>query len=108
MSFPSERRRHARVAIRQIVELSSATNIGDTKAMTQNLSMGGVLLVTHGSVTEGSEVSLRLALPSDIGKGGGLCFLCHGRVVRRVESPKTAMIAIEFTSYDVVLKDQAR
>lgn len=74
--------------------------------MTENLSMGGVLLKTHSSVPKGSDVNLRLALPSDIARGGELCLLCRGRVVRRVETPKTAIIAIEFSSYHVVLKSQ--
>lgn len=77
--------------------------------MTENLSMGGVLLKTRSSAPEGSDVSLRLALPSDITKEGELCLLCRGRVLRRVETPNTAIIAIEFSSYDVVLNthDQA-
>lgn len=107
MSLPSERRRHPRVAIRQIVELSSTTNIGETKAWTENLSMGGVLLRSSSFATESLEVSVRLALPSDISKGGELRLLCRGTVVRRVQRPKTTLIAIAFTGYDVFRKDQA-
>lgn len=70
--------------------------------------MGGVLLSSSSFATEGLEVSVRLALPSDISKRGELRLLCRGTVVRRIQRrPKTTLIAIAFTSHDVVLKDQA-
>lgn len=106
MPFPPERRRHPRVATRQIVELRSTTYIGDTKAVTDNLSLGGVLLMTRSSAPEGSEVTFRLALPPEISEKSELGLLCRGRVLRRVETHKAAMIAIEFSSYDVVMKTQ--
>ena len=104
MSLPAERRRHPRVAIQQIVELRSTTYIGDDKAFSENLSLGGVLLMTRSSTPVGAEVTLRLALPPDIGKRSELCLLCRGIVLRRVETHRTAILAIEFSGHDVVAK----
>jgi hypothetical protein len=46
MSLEQERRRHLRVAVQQIVSLTSSTCIGDKAALTEDVSLGGVLLKT--------------------------------------------------------------
>lgn len=59
-----------RVVIDQFVEVISTTHTGDAKALTKNLSLGGVLLKTRSSVPQGAEVTLRLAMPPAITKSG--------------------------------------
>jgi hypothetical protein len=63
MSLQEERPRHDRVAVQQIVDLTASTCTGDRGALTEDISLGGVLVRTNSCVAEGSEVSLLVAYP---------------------------------------------
>jgi hypothetical protein len=87
MSLRGERRRHDRVAVQQIVSLISSTCTGDPGALTEDISLGGVLLRTNSCVSEGSEVSLIVVLPVAI--------------TRTPEVRGTrAVVAVEFSDYE--------
>jgi c-di-GMP-binding flagellar brake protein YcgR len=97
MSPEKERRLHPRVAVQQIVSLTSTTCIGDKAALTEDISLGGVLLDTNSCVAEGAEVAVLLALPAQITRTFEIRAMCRGRVLRRVEKRNRAAVAIEFS-----------
>jgi PilZ domain len=97
-----EHRRHARVAVQQIVSLTSSTCIGDKAALTEDMSLGGVLLKTNSCVAEGSEVALLLVLPVEITGTREVRVFCRGRVLRRAEHGTRAAIAVEFSEHDLL------
>ena len=100
MSLRGERRRHDRVAVQQIVSLISSTCTGDPGALTEDISLGGVLLRTNSCVSEGSEVSLIVVLPVAITRTPEVHLLCSGRVLRREERGTRAVVAVEFSDYE--------
>lgn len=104
MPLEEERRRHPRLAVQQIVSLTSTTCIGDKAALTEDISLGGVLLRTNSCVSEGSEVALLLALPHQITQTHEVRVLCRGRVLRRVDKGDRAMVAVEFSHHDLLSK----
>ena len=108
MSLEQERRRHLRVAVQQIVFLTSSTCIGDKAALTEDISLSGVLLKTNSCVSEGSEVALLLALPAQVTQSCEVRVLCRGRVLRRVEKADRAVVAVEFSDYDLLPKNQVK
>jgi c-di-GMP-binding flagellar brake protein YcgR len=100
MSVGEEHRRHHRVAVQQIVSLTSSTCTGDKGALTEDISLGGALVRTNSCVAEGSEVSVIVALPVGITGTSELRVLCRGRVVRREERGARAVVGIEFGDYE--------
>jgi c-di-GMP-binding flagellar brake protein YcgR len=107
--FPQEeRRRHPRVAVQQIVSLTSSSCFGDQGALTEDISLGGVLLRTNSCVAEGSEVALLLAFPVQITRTREVRVLCRGRVLRRVEKADRAVVAVEFSEYDLLPKNHVK
>jgi hypothetical protein len=108
MPVEEERRRYPRVAVQQIVSLTSTTCIGDKAALTEDISLSGVLLKTNSCVAEGSEVALLLALPAQITHSYEVRVLCRGRVLRRVERADRAAVAVEFSNYDLLRKYEAK
>lgn len=102
MPLREERRGHPRVAVQQIVSLTSTTCIGDKAALTVDISLSGALLKTNSCVSEGSEVALLLVLPAEITQTFEVRVLCRGRVLRRVETGERAMVAVEFNPYHVL------
>ena len=100
MSLQKERRRHDRVAVQQIVPLISSTCTGDTGALTEDISLGGLLVRTNSCVSEGSDVSLIVALPAAITRTSEVHVLCSGRVLRREERGTRAVVAVEFSGYE--------
>lgn len=91
-----DHRRHPRASIKQIVPLSCSTCSGDTAAVTQDISLGGVLLRTSSCVGEGAEVAVSLIMPLQISRTREVHVLCRGKVLRRTEQARAANIAIEF------------
>ena len=59
----SERRRHARVAVEQVVALTCQTCPVPTSAVVLNVSLLGAYLKTSTCVADGAEVTLILLLP---------------------------------------------
>lgn len=108
MSLHEERRRHDRVAVQQIVSLISSTCTGDTGALTEDISLGGVLLRTGSCVSEGSEVSLIVTLPAAVTRTPEIPVLCSGRVLRREEHGTRAVVAVEFSDYQPLSKFWAK
>ena len=108
MLVQEERRRHLRVAVQQIVSLTSSTCIGDKGALTEDISLGGVLLKTNSCVAEGSDVALFLVLPAEITRTSEARVLCRGRVLRREEHGTRAAIAVEFSDYDLLPQYQEK
>jgi c-di-GMP-binding flagellar brake protein YcgR len=104
MSPEKERRRHPRVLVQQIASLTCTTCAGDKAALTEDISVGGVLLRTNSCVSEGSEVSLLVALPPQITRTAEVRIFCRGRVLRRVERGDRAAVAVEFIYYDLIPK----
>jgi c-di-GMP-binding flagellar brake protein YcgR len=100
MSREAERRRHARIAVEQIVTLTCPTCPSDTSAVTQNLSLGGVSLRTSNCVKEGAEVALLLVFPVEITRTREVHIVCRGLVLRREEHGTRAAIAVEFRHYE--------
>jgi c-di-GMP-binding flagellar brake protein YcgR len=100
MSLQEERRRYDRVTVQQIVSLISSTCTGDTGALTEDISLGGVLLRTNSCVSEGSEVSLIVTLPAAITRTCEVHVLCSGRVLRREERGTRVVVAVEFSDYE--------
>src|SRR5262249_50337310 len=96
MSLQEERPRHDRVAVQQIVALTSSTCTGDRGALTENISLGGVLVRTNSCVAEGSEVYPRRLLE----RTSEVHVLCRGRVLRREEHGTRAVVAVEFSDYE--------
>ena len=108
MPLEEERRHHPRVAVQQIVSLTSTTCIGDKAALTEDISLSGVLLKTNSCVSEGSEVALLLALPAQITHTLEVRVLCRGRVLRRVETNDRATVAVEFSAYELLPKYEGK
>ena len=108
MSLQEERRRQDRVAAQQIVSLISSTCSGDTGALTEDISLGGVLVRTNSCVAEGSEVSLVVVLPAAITRTSEVHVLCSGRVLRREERGTRAVVAVEFSYYEPLSKFWAK
>jgi hypothetical protein len=108
MSLQENRRRHDRVAIQQIVSVISSTCTRDTGALTEDISLGGVLLRTNSCVAEGSEVSLIVTLPAAITRTSEVHVLCSGRVLRREERGTRAVVAVEFSDYAPLSKFWAK
>lgn len=108
MSLEEERRHHDRVAVQQIVSLTSSTCTGDRGALTEDISLGGVLVRTNSCVAEGAEVVLVVVLPTAITGTSEVRVLCRGNVVRREEHGTRAVVAVEFSDYDVVPQFQAK
>ena len=100
MRTDSERRHHPRVAVEQIVTLTCATCPADTAAVTQNISLGGVLLRTSNCVAEDTEVALTLVFPVEITHTREVHIVCRGRVLRRQEFGTRSVIAVEFKHYE--------
>lgn len=100
MGRESERRRHPRTAVEQIVTLTCATCPADTAAVTQNLSRGGVLLRTSNCVHEGAEVVLNLVFPVEITRTREVHIVCQGKVLRREQFGTRSAIAVEFRHYE--------
>ena len=100
MPTETERRRHARIAVEQIVTLTCTTCSADTSAVTQNLSLSGVSLRTSNCVQEGAEVALLLVFPIEITHTREVHMVCRGIVLRREEYGTRAGIAIEFRHYE--------
>jgi len=101
MSLQEERPRHDRVAVQQIVALTSSTCTGDRGALTENISLGGVLVRTNSCVAEGSEVFLLVAYPRRLlERTSEVHVLCRGRVLRREEHGTRAVVAVEFSDYE--------
>jgi c-di-GMP-binding flagellar brake protein YcgR len=98
MSLQEDRRRYDRVTVQQIVSLTSSTCTGDTGALTEDISLGGVLLRTNSCVSEGSEVSLIVESPAAITRTSEVHVLCSGRVLRRKEHGTRAVVAVEFSN----------
>jgi hypothetical protein len=96
----SDRREHPRVAVEQIVTLTCPTCPADTAAVTQNLSLGGVLLKTSNCVEEGTEVGLTLVFPLEITRTREVHIVCRGNVVRRQPSGTRSIIAVAFKHYE--------
>jgi c-di-GMP-binding flagellar brake protein YcgR len=95
-----ERRRYPRVTVQQIVSLTCPTCAGDTSAVTQNISLGGVFLRTGSCVAQGSEVAVLLVLPVEVTRTREVRILCQGIVLRREEEGTRAGIAISFNHYE--------
>jgi len=108
MSLQEDRRHHHRVAVQQIVSLISSTCTGDTGALTEDISLGGLLVRTNSCVSEGSEVSLIVALPAAITRTSEVHVLCSGRVLRREERGMRAVVAVEFSNYEPLSKFWAK
>jgi c-di-GMP-binding flagellar brake protein YcgR len=102
MSLEEERRRHGRVAVQQIVSLTSSTCTGDRGALTEDISLGGVLVRTNSCVAEGAEVSLVVVLPAAITRTSEVNVLCRGRVLRREDHRTRAVVAVEFSDYELL------
>lgn len=100
MRTDSERRHHPRVAVEQIVTLTCATCPADTAAVTQNISLGGVLLRTSNCVAEDTEVALTLVFPVEITRTREVHIVCRGRVLRREQFGTRSAIAVEFKHYE--------
>ncbi len=100
MRTESDRRRHPRVPAEQIVTVTCATCSSDTAAVTQNLSLGGVLLRTSNCVEEGAEVGLTLVFPIEITRTREVHIVCRGKVVRRQQFGTRSAIAVEFKHYE--------
>ncbi len=100
MHDASERRLHHRIAVEQIVTLTCPTCPADTAAVTQNLSLGGVLLRTSNCVKEGTEVGLTLVFPVEITHTREVHILCRGKVLRREQFGTRSAIALEFKHYE--------
>jgi c-di-GMP-binding flagellar brake protein YcgR len=99
MCLQEERRRHHRVAVQQIVSVISSTCTGGTGALIEDISLGGVLLRTGSSMSEGTEVSLIVVLPAAITRTSEVRVLCSGTVLRREERGTRALVAVEFSDY---------
>jgi c-di-GMP-binding flagellar brake protein YcgR len=108
MSLEEERRRHHRVAVQQIVSLTSSTCTGDRGALTEDISLGGVLVRTNSCVAEGSEISLVVVLPAAITRTSEVNVLCRGRVLRREEHGTRAVVAVEFSDYEPLPQFRAK
>jgi PilZ domain len=108
MSVGEERRRHHRVAVQQIVALTSSTCSGDKGALTEDISLGGALVRTNSCVAEGSEVSLVVALPVEITRTSEVRVLCTGIVLRRQEHGIRAIVAIKFSNYEFLPQFQVK
>ncbi len=108
MSLQPDRRRHDRVVVQQIVSLTSSTCMGDKGALTEDISLGGVLVRTNSCVAEGSEVSLVVALPAAITRTAEVHVLCRGRVLRREEHGTRAVVAVEFSEYEPLPQFRAK
>lgn len=108
MCLQEERRRHNRVAAQQIVSVISSTCTGGTGALIENISLGGVLLRTGSSMSEGTEVSLIVVLPAAITRTSEIRVLCSGRVLRREERGTRALVAVEFSEYQPLSKFWAK
>lgn len=67
--------------------------------MIENISLGGVLLRTSSSMSEGTEVSLIVTFPAAITRTSEVRVLCSGRVLRREERGTRALVAVEFSDY---------
>jgi|SRR5947209_5250640 len=100
MAKDSERRRHPRVAVEQIVTLTCSTCPADTAAVTQNLSLSGVLLRTSNCVQEDTEVGLTLVFPIEITRTREVHIMCRGKVLRREQFGTRSAIAVEFKHYE--------
>ena len=77
----SERRRHARVAVEQVVALTCGTCAADTSAVVLNVPLVGAYLRTSACVTEGAEVTLVLLLAVQITRTREVRILCAGILV---------------------------
>lgn len=100
MRTDSDRREYPRVAVEQIVTLTCPTCPADTAAVTQNLSLGGVLLKTSNCVEEGTEVGLTLVFPLEITRTREVHIVCRGNVVRRQPFGTRSTIAVAFKHYE--------
>ncbi len=100
MSTGSDRRRHPRVAVEQIVTLTCATCPADPAAVTQKVSLGGVLLRTSKCVEEGAEVGLMLVFPVEMTRTREVHIVCRGKVLRRQQFGTRSAIAVEFKHYE--------
>ncbi len=102
MNPQEDRRRHPRVRVQQIASLTSTTCSGDKGALTEDVSLGGVLVRTNSCVAVGSEVSLVVALPAQLTGSFEVRVLCRGRVLRREDGGTRAVVAVEFSDYEVL------
>jgi c-di-GMP-binding flagellar brake protein YcgR len=100
MRTDSERRHHPRIAVEQIVTLTCSTCPADTAAVTQNLSLGGVLLRTSNCVAKDTEVGMTLVFPVEITRTREVHIVCRGRVLRSQQFGTRSAIAIEFKHYE--------
>jgi c-di-GMP-binding flagellar brake protein YcgR len=100
MRTDSDRREYPRVPVEQIVTLTCGTCPADTAAVTQNLSLGGVLLRTSNCVQEDVEVGLSLVFPIEITRTREVHIVCRGRVLRREQFGTRSVIAVEFKHYE--------
>ncbi|MBV9480092.1 MAG: PilZ domain-containing protein [Acidobacteria bacterium] len=100
MYTASDRRQYPRIAVEQIVTLTCATCPADTAAVTQNLSLGGVLLRTSNCVEVDTEVGLTLVFPVEITHTREIHIVCRGRVLRREQFVTRSAIAVEFKHYE--------
>jgi hypothetical protein len=84
----------------QIVTLTCDTCPADTAAITQDLSLGGVLLRTSNCVQEGTEVGMTIVFPIEITRTREVHIVCRGRVLRRQQFGTRSVIAVEFKHYE--------
>lgn len=96
----SERRRHPRVAVQQVVSLTCPTCAAPTSAVVLNVSLVGAYLKTSPCVADRAEVTLVLLLPVQITRTREVRILCAGIVVRREVEGQKAGVGIEFHHYE--------
>ena len=100
----SERRRHPRVAVQQVVALACQTCPVPTSAVVLNVSLVGAYLKTSTCVADGAEVTLILLLPVQITRTREVRILCRGVVMWREVEGRKAGVGIEFHHYEPLSK----
>jgi hypothetical protein len=93
MNMSTEKRRRERVAIDQIIELS--TSEGQCiKAQGINMSEGGILCRSDVEIPQGTFVKFNFAFPSG---GKSMCVECEGFVLRCVKVGDKYDVVVDFT-----------
>jgi uncharacterized protein (TIGR02266 family) len=94
--LPSELRRASRALYRTPVRVEMA-GIGAMDGRSEDISEGGMFVVTRGKVADGAEVTVRFALPLDGREVAEIGVVRWSRAARPTEGEPRA-IGVEFTS----------